>query len=145
MKEYKLKINGNAYNVVINEVEGETAALEVNGTPFHVEFEKPIAKPKAVKIVRPSTPTPAAPTAQVTPKAAEAPAGGTQVTSPLPGVILSVAVKEGDTVKKGQSMMVLEAMKMENSIDAPVDGTVKSLKARQGDSVLEGALLVIIG
>ena len=130
MKEYKLKINGNAYNVVINEVEGETAALEVNGTPFHVEFEKPIAKPKAVKIVRPSTPTPA---------------GGTQVTSPLPGVILSVAVKEGDTVKKGQSMMVLEAMKMENSIDAPVDGTVKSLKARQGDSVLEGALLVIIG
>ena len=67
------------------------------------------------------------------------------VTSPLPGVILEVSVKVGDAVKRGQKVMVLEAMKMENVIEATADGTVTAIKVEKGDSVLEGAPLVIIG
>ena len=133
MKEYKLKINGNDYAVTVNEVDGSVAEVEVNGTPFKVEFEKPIKKA-------------AAPVAKPVAKSA-APAGGagTTVSSPLPGVILDVCVKEGDAVKRGQTVMVLEAMKMENAIEATADGTVTAIKVGKGDSVLEGAPLVIIG
>lgn len=145
MKEYKLKINGNDYNVVINEVEDTTAQVEVNGTPFSVEFEKPITKPKAIKVVRTSSQAAPAVTPVSNKPAQAAPAAGTSVTSPLPGVILDVYVKEGDAVKKGQKLMMLEAMKMENIIEASADGVVKSIKANKGDSVLEGAALVIIG
>ena len=74
-----------------------------------------------------------------------APAGGTTVTSPLPGVILELDCKEGDVVKKGQKLLVLEAMKMENVIESTCDGTITSVKVNKGDSVLEGAHLVIIG
>ena len=133
MKEYKLKINGNDYAVTVNEVDGSVAEVEVNGTPFKVEFEKPIKKA-------------AAPVAKPVAKSA-APAGGagTTVSSPLPAVILDVCVKEGDAVKRGQTVMVLEAMKMENAIEATADGTVTAIKVGKGDSVLEGAPLVIIG
>ena len=152
MKEYNLKINGNDYKVAINEVEDSVAKVEVNGTPFTVEFEQPVAKPKAIKVVKPTTTsapavTPAAgrPSAATNAAPAAAPAGGTEVTSPLPGVILDVLVKEGDAVKQGQTVMMLEAMKMENAIEAPADGVVKSINARKGDSVLEGAVLAILG
>ena len=148
MKEYKLKINGNDYNVVINDVQDSMASVEVNGTVFKVEFEKPIAKPTAIKVVKTASAAPAVPAAQkpAAAAAASAPtAGGTTVSSPLPGVILEICVKEGDTVKTGQKVIVLEAMKMENVIEATADGVVKSIKVNKGDSVLEGAPLVIIG
>ena len=130
MKEYKIKINGNNYNVTIDEVEGNAAKVEVNGTPYNVEFEKPLSKPKTISVVN-------------KPAAAPAAAGGAAVNSPLPGVVLEVKVKDGDKVTKGQVIMVLEAMKMENAIEAPCDGTV-TIKAQKGDSVLEGAPLAII-
>ncbi len=145
MKEYKLKINGNDYAVTVNEVDGSMAEVEVNGTPFKVEFEKPIKK--AAPVSKPMAPkaTPAgAPEVKVTKPAAAAGAGNA-VTSPLPGVILEVSVKVGDAVKRGQKVMVLEAMKMENVIEATADGTVTAIKVEKGDSVLEGAPLVIIG
>ncbi|MBO5805043.1 MAG: biotin/lipoyl-binding protein [Bacteroidales bacterium] len=153
MKEYNLKINGNDYKVAINEVEDSVAKVEVNGTPFTVEFEQPVAKPKAIKVVKPTvsaapavTPAAGRPSAATNAApAAAASAGGTEVTSPLPGVILDVLVKEGDAVKQGQTVMMLEAMKMENAIEAPADGVVKSINARKGDSVLEGAVLAILG
>ena len=147
MKEYKLKINGNEYNVTVNEVDGSMAEVEVNGTPFKVEFEKPIKK-AAAPVSKPMAPkaTPAgAPEVKVSKPAAAAGGAGTAVTSPLPGVILDVCVKEGDAVKRGQTVMVLEAMKMENAIEATADGTVTAIKVGKGDSVLEGAPLVIIG
>ena len=77
------------------------------------------------------------------------PVGGTTgkkdgVKSPLPGVILDIRVKEGDTVKKGQTVIILEAMKMENNINAHKDGKISEIKVKQGDSVLEGTDLVII-
>ncbi len=146
MKEYKLKINGNDYAVTVNEVDGSMAEVEVNGTPFKVEFEKPVKK-TAAPVAKPMAPkaTPAgAPEVKVTKPAAAGGAGQT-VTSPLPGVILEVSVKVGDAVKRGQKVMVLEAMKMENIIEATADGTVTAIKVDKGDSVLEGAPLVIIG
>ena len=130
MKEYKIKINGNNYNVTIDEVEDNVAKVEVNGTPYNVEFEKPISKPKTISVVN-------------KPAAAPAAAGGATVNSPLPGVVLEIKVKDGDKVTKGQVIMVLEAMKMENAIEAPCDGTI-TVKAQKGDSVLEGATLAVI-
>ena len=146
MKEYKLKINGNDYNVVINDVQESVASIEVNGSNYKVEFEKPIVKPTAIKVVKTATAAPAVSAAAPKPTAAPAPtAGGTTVSSPLPGVILEVCVKEGDTVKNGQKIMVLEAMKMENVVEATADGVIKSIKVNKGDSVMEGTPLAIIG
>ena len=142
MKEYKLKINGNDYNVTVNEVDGSVAEVEVNGTPFKVEFDKPVKK-AAAPVAKPAAKS-SAPEVKVS-KPAAAGGAGTTVSSPLPGVILDVCVKEGDAVKKGQTVMVLEAMKMENAIEATADGTVTAIKVGKGDSVLEGAPLVIIG
>ena len=144
MKEYKIKINGNKYNVTIDEVEGSAAKVEVNGTPFKVEFEKPISKPKTISVVNRPVAAPAAGVAPAgKPAAAPAATGGATVNSPLPGVVLEVKVKDGDKVTKGQVIMILEAMKMENAIEAPCDGTV-TVKAQKGDSVLEGAPLAVI-
>ena len=146
MKEYKLKINGNDYNVVINDVQESVASVEVNGSNYKVEFEKPLVKPTAIKVVKTAPAAPAVSAATPKPSAAPAPtAGGTTVSSPLPGVILDVCVKEGDTVKNGQKIMVLEAMKMENVIEATADGVIKSIKVNKGDSVMEGTPLAIIG
>lgn len=147
MKEYKIKINGNNYDVAIDEVEDNVAKIQVNGTPYNVEFERPIAKPKsAVKVNRPAVQAPATPQpAPVSKPAAASSADGQTVNSPLPGVVLKINVKEGDSVKKGDTLIILEAMKMENAIDAPCDGTIKSIKVQNGDSVLEGAALIVIG
>jgi len=144
MKEYKLKINGNDYAVTVNEVDSSVAEVEVNGTPFKVEFEKPIKKAAAAPVAKPVAKSSGAPEVKVSKPAATGGAGQA-VTSPLPGVILEVCVKEGDAVKRGQKVMVLEAMKMENVIEATADGTVTAIKVGKGDSVLEGAPLVIIG
>ena len=146
MKDYKLKINGNEYNVSIDSVEGNTAKVEVNGVPYSVEFDKPISKPKQVVVKQAA----AKPSISVTtPVQSAAPVqssvSGSAVTAPLPGVILSVNANVGDAVKKGQVIMILEAMKMENAIEASSDGTIKKICANKGDSVLEGAELFIIG
>ena len=137
MKEYKYKINGNPYNVVIGDIEDNIAHVEVNGTHYTVEMEK---KPKQTVAV--SRPRPAAPTASVSKPKPAASKGG--IKSPLPGVILDIKVKEGDEVKKGQTIIILEAMKMENSINADKDGKVTAINVSKGESVLEGTDLVII-
>ncbi|MEN6619549.1 MAG: biotin/lipoyl-containing protein [Rikenellaceae bacterium] len=146
MKEYKLKINGNDYAVTITDIEDTIAEVEVNGIPFKVEIDRPVKKslsmaPKPVNTSIDSTVS--KPTASVTPPAVSG--HTTAITSPLPGVILEISVKEGDSVKTGQKLMVLEAMKMENVIEASADGKVVSIKVNKGDSVLEGAVLIIIG
>lgn len=148
MKEYKLKINGSDYTVVIKNVEEATAQVEVNGAPYTVEFEKPISQPKAITVVKRNAPV-ATPSAPNNPATAVTPASSgsspvTPINSPLPGVILSVNCSVGDSVTKGQNLMVLEAMKMENEIQAPFDGVVKSIEVQKGDSVLEGAKLIVI-
>ena len=138
MKEYKYTINGNVYNVVIGDIEDNIAHVEVNGTHYNVEMEK---KQKAAAPI--ARPRPAAAPAAAKPASKPAASKG-GVKSPLPGVILDIKVKEGDEVKKGQTIIILEAMKMENSINADRDGKIASIKVSKGESVLEGTDLVII-
>lgn len=141
MKTYKFTINGNSYEVAVNSVEGKTASVNVNGMDYQVELENapaaaPVAVPKAPVAEQPAVQSPAP---------AAAPAGaGEKVPSPLPGVIIEVSVKEGQAVKAGQKVAVIEAMKMENEIAAPKDGTVTAIHVNKGDSVLEGADIVTI-
>ncbi|MFV0403797.1 MAG: acetyl-CoA carboxylase biotin carboxyl carrier protein [Bacteroides graminisolvens] len=142
MKQYKYKINGNLYNVTVNDIEENIARVEVNGTPYTVEMDKPVkATPKPV-----TRPASAPKTSTGAPVVARPAATSTKsgIKSPLPGVILDIKVKEGDTVKKGQLIAILEAMKMENNINADKDGVVSAVKVNKGDSVLEGTDLIII-
>ena len=145
MKTYKFKINGNEYNVAINSVEGTNASVTVNGTDYQVELEDaPAAPVQAAPAAAPAAaPVQVAPAAPAAPKPA-ASGAGKAVTSPLPGVIIAVKVNVGDSVKAGQEVAVLEAMKMENSIEAEHDGTVTAIHVAKGDSVLEGAAVVTI-
>lgn len=139
MKNYKFKINGKNYEVNIGEAEGKTLHVNVNGANYQVELEN---APAAAAVQA----APAAQTAASAPAAAPKPAGaGVTVKSPLPGIIISVDVKEGQAVKRGQKVAVIEAMKMENEILAESDGTVIAVHAGKGDSVLEGADIVTIG
>ena len=145
MKEYKYKINGNLYNVVIGDIEDNIAHVEVNGTHYTVEMEK---KPKAAApapkpVARPAA-KPAAAAAPAAAPAAKPAAAKSGVKSPLPGVILDIKVNVGDEVKKGQTLIILEAMKMENSINADKDGKIAAINVSKGESVLEGTDLIII-
>ena len=144
MKEYKYTINGNKYNVTIGDIEENIAHVEVNGVPYTVEMEKAPAAPK--KVVRPVVA--AAPAAAAAPEPAKvsrpAAGGKSGIKSPLPGVILQVKVNVGDQVTKGQVLMVLEAMKMENNILSDKDGKVAAINVSKGDSILEGTDLIVI-
>lgn len=137
MKEYSFKINGNRYNVAVNSVSGNIADVTVNGVSYQVEMENAAAPAQAAP-VQTGAPAPAQTTRPAT-------GSGKTVTSPLPGVIIDIKVNVGDTVKAGQTVAVLEAMKMENDIQAEHDGTVTAINAAKGDSVLEGAAIVTIG
>lgn len=142
MKEYKFKINGKEYNVAIGEANGKMLSVNVNGASYEVELENAPATQASAQVVA----APAAAPAPAAAAPAAAPAGaGQTIKSPLPGIIISVDVKEGQAVKRGQKVAVVEAMKMENDILAECDGTVTAVHARKGDSVLEGADIVTIG
>ncbi len=145
MKSYKFTVNGKEYAVDVFGIEGRTASLSVNGVPYSVELSEEVQQPAAAAAPAPRPSAPAqAPGPQAAPSAAPAGAVSSVARSPLPGVIISVDVKEGQAVKKGQKVAVLEAMKMENEIQADSDGTVAAVLVHQGDSVLEGAELVKI-
>ncbi len=145
MKEYKYKINGNVYKVGIGDIENGIAEVEVNGTPYKVELEQ-----KAAPTIKVATPKPAAAPRTATGEkviakpAAKAAAGGSPVKAPLPGVVLDINVAVGQEVKASDTVVTLEAMKMENAIKAGVDGKVAAVNVAKGDSVLEGAVLLTI-
>ena len=142
MKEYKYKINGNEYAVCINEVNDTTANVTVNGEEFKVEWAKPKEEKPVVK-VQPvaAKPAPAPAPAAAAPVAA---AKGNAIKTPLPGVIIDVKVNVGDDVKKGETVVILEAMKMENNINADRDGKVVAVQVTKGDTVADGAVLVVL-
>lgn len=146
MKQYKYRINGSLYNVVINNATEETAEVEVNGTPYTIEIEKKAKKAMSSPFKKHAQAGAMQPDAVVATPIAKVPtsAGANALKSPLPGIILDISCNVGDTVKKGQKLLVLEAMKMENNIIADRDGTVKEIKVRKGDSVLEGSDLIVI-
>ena len=127
MRQFNITVNGIAYQVSVDEVAAGAAA--------------PVAAPVPVA----AAPAPVAAPAPAAKPAAKAVAGGTKINSPMPGTILDLKCKVGDTVKKGTILLILEAMKMENEIIAPVDGTVKQIAVNKGASVSSGDLMVVIG
>ena len=143
MKEYKYKINGEEYNVTINEVTDTAAQVKVNGVAYNVEWEKPAA-PKPVVVAKPATPAAKPAAAPVAAPAATPSAGGYAIKTPLPGVIIDIKVNVGDTVAKGQTVAILEAMKMENNINTDRDGKVASIAVAKGDTVADGAVLITL-
>ena len=152
MKDYALKINGHNYDVQIDDVnESSTLAhVVVNGVEFEVEIEGAKAAMTSKPQVAPApksansamiTPATAAPSPRLS---ASAPSSGYAVKSPLPGTVLAVKVNVGDRVTTGQTLVVLEAMKMENNIDADRGGVVKEISVQQGATVMEGDNLIVI-
>ena len=145
MKEFTFKINGAEYKCAVEENDGKTN-VSVNGKVYEVETEapaKPAAKPVAAPAPKPAA-APAAPKAEA-PKPAAPVAGGLQVKSPLPGSIIKVLVAEGQAVKKGDTLLTLESMKMENAIMAEADGTVKQIAVTPGQNVMQDDLLIVLG
>jgi|MTBAKSStandDraft_2_1061841.scaffolds.fasta_scaffold04235_11 biotin carboxyl carrier protein len=148
MKEITLEINGKEYKVKVQEFGAEKARLSVNGTEYTVGL-KDLGEPKALDI-RPAAPpvkrasaAPAAKEGDSLRKPKEV-VGSGHVTAPLPGLILEILVKEGDKVKAGEDVLIMEAMKMENEVQSPQEGTVKEIKVRRGDSVYEGDILIVL-
>ena len=127
MREFKFTIDGKQYNAAVNELEDNFAEVTLNGKTYKVELEKEEA-PAAAAVRRPAAA--AAP-------AAAAPAGLMTVKSPLPGSIVKVLVKAGQAVKKGDVLLTMESMKMENNVAAEADGTVKAVYVEPGKTVMQ--------
>jgi len=152
MKTYQYKVKGVDYEVEIAEVEGNIAKVNVNGIPFEIELQKPINAAKHPSMNRPKVevpkpaPTPAPTTVPVNPQPAPQAAGsGSSVKAPLPGTITEIKVQVGQLVSVGDTVLVLEAMKMQNNIESEFSGQVTSIVVKQGDTVMEGAVLMTIG
>ena len=152
MKQYKYTINGTQFDVTIDSINGSQAKVEVNGIPFEVTMhgsslvEEDLPTVSTEGAVAPAAPA-AAPAAEpaAAPAAKGAAGAGTPVKAPLPGVVTKVLVQNGQAVKKGETVLVLEAMKMENNINAECDGAITGICVAPGDSVKEGTTLLTIG
>ncbi len=141
MKKFSFTINGNKYDVEINEFENNIAQIDVNGSHYEVEVHREVKASKTPTLVR------AAVQSTKEERDLKTTAGTASVNtikSPLPGIIMQIFIKEGDQVKIGQKLLTYEAMKMENEIMADRDGTIKSIKVAAGDNILEGQDLVEI-
>ena len=164
MAKYQYTVKGVDYEVEIQDIEGNIANVTVNGIPFEVEMKQPVKPGKqkfrienevrsdkggassadSAKTSPNSTATTAANTEPTASKKASASAGGKPVVAPLPGTINDIKVKVGDKVSAGDTVVILEAMKMQNNIEAETSGTVASINVNKGDAVMEGDTLVTI-
>lgn len=152
MNKYQYKVKGVDYEVEIAEVEGNIAKVNVNGIPFEIELQKPInaakhpnmATPKVVPAAATVRPA-AAPQPVAAPAAPAAVGSGSPVKAPLPGTVTEVKVQVGQQVNVGDTLVVLEAMKMQNNIESEYAGKVTSVTVKQGDTVMEGTVLMTIG
>jgi glutaconyl-CoA/methylmalonyl-CoA decarboxylase subunit gamma len=145
MKKYNFTILGNKYDVDIIKIEDNIAEVDVNGSIYEVEIEQELQQQsKTPTLVRQKTVPSGSSGSKKTHKPTRV-AGAGQIKAPLPGTILELKVKEGDDVKIGQTVLIMEAMKMENDIKAATEGKVTSVKIGNGDSVMEGDVLVEIG
>lgn len=144
MKEFKFKIGGTDYAATVEELEGGKLQVKLNGKAFEVEMpqsERKVQRPAAPA----AAPKAAAPVAKAAPAAAPAPAasaGGRPINAPLPGVVIKINAKVGDKVSAGDTLLILEAMKMENNITADANGTIKAILCKEGDQVQSGQALV---
>lgn len=136
IKKFRITVNGEAFEVEVEET-------GVEGSAVH----QPVARTTApVSPVAPRAAAPAAAARAAAPKTpASGPSGAGSATAPMPGTILDIKVNVGDQVKAGQTVVILEAMKMENEIGAPIDGTVKEIRVQKGATVNPGDVLAIIG
>ena len=163
MAKYQYKVKGVDYEVEIQDIEGNIANVTVNGIPFEVEMKQPVKAGKQKFRIEnevrsdkggassadsaktsPSSTTTAANTEPAASKKASASAGGKPVVAPLPGTINDIKVKVGDKVNAGDTVVILEAMKMQNNIEAETSGTIASINVNKGDAVMEGDTLVTI-
>lgn len=144
MKKFKFNIRGNNYDVEIKSLEDSVAEVEVNGSIYQVEIEKQVKESKTPKLVRPQIIHSGGSDTSKTSKPS-AQKGVGHVKAPLPGTILELKTNVGDTVKVGDVLLIMEAMKMENNIKSDKGGTIKEIKVSVGDSVLEGDVLVEVG
>ncbi|MDR1678735.1 MAG: biotin/lipoyl-binding protein [Prevotellaceae bacterium] len=133
MKKFKFKINGSSYEVSVNEIEKDVAEIEVNGTPFIVQIERPnttatlaVKAPGKVEPVAMPVKTPSVASVQ----------------SPLPGVIMKIMVRKDQAVKRGDILLTIESMKMENNIMAEKDAVIKAVYVQTGQSVMQGDVLI---
>lgn len=161
--KYQYQVKGVDYEVEIQDIVGNIAHVTVNGIPFEVEMKQPV-KPGKQKFrieneahsdkggassadnakTSPSSATTAANAEPAASKKAPASAAGKPVTAPLPGTINDIKVKVGDKVSAGDTVVILEAMKMQNNIEAETSGTIASINVNKGDAVMEGDTLVTI-
>ena len=151
MAKYQYTVKGVDYEVEIQDIEGNIANVTVNGIPFEVEMKQPVkaAKQKvklsaATDIAKEAASSSSAATEEKPIEKGAVPAGGKPVTAPLPGTINDIKVKVGDKVNAGDTVVVLEAMKMQNNIEAECTGTITSINVSKGDAVMEGDVLVTI-
>ncbi len=135
MKKFKFKIRGNNYNAVINSFEKNIIDIDINGTNYKVELEQEIVRTKTPKLVRSRVHT-SKEDASIKGKI------GKLVKAPLPGTIFKMKVKIGDNVSAGDTLLIMEAMKMENNIQSEISGKVKSIMVAEGDTVLQGDILL---
>lgn len=141
MKEYKFNINGNGYNVVINSVSGNIADVTVNGIQYQVKLNDTPAPAEPVQVAPVQ-----APVQQPAPAPAPKTSGPAKaVTTPLEGIVISVDVKVGDSVKVGQTIAVIEAMKSENEIQSEFEGTVTAINTSKGEHISAGAPIITLG
>ena len=147
LKEYKYKINGIKFNVGVGDIVDNKVHVEVNGVPYNVELDDETA-PKIAAVAAQAKRPSAAPRTEtgekVISKPVAASGNASAVKSPLPGTVMSFNVNVGDTVNAGDTVCVLEAMKMENDIHCSTGGTVKQILVSVGDAILEGTDIMII-
>ncbi len=138
MKRFKFTIRGNEYETEIVKLKGLNALIEVNGTKYNVELQRPKTRP-GFSVKRPS----------ISGQNFKGNENGNKgniyaVKAPLPGVVMKVFVKEGDMIEKDSKLLVYEAMKMENLIKSDKEGTIKSVKIKETDAILQDDLLIEI-
>ena len=139
MKNFKFRVNSNNYKVNIKSHEGNVIDLEVNGTSYSIQMKEEIKKTKTPTLVRAASKRPAEPL-KVNPSSSKS-----KIVAPIPGTVLSIDVKVGDTLKIGDRMLVLEAMKMENNIVCEKAGTITDIKIAVGQQVLQDEVMIELG
>jgi glutaconyl-CoA decarboxylase len=160
MTVYSFSIDDQPFSVEIGLIQGNVANVTVNQVPYRVRIDgsslvsspasapapAPRPAPRA-EVPKPAAPKPAAPKPAAAPPKPAAPlsGGGERITAPIPGKVMSVMAKVGDSVSAGQVLLVIEAMKMENNIISPIDGTVKEIAVSNNADVSTGDLLAVVG
>ncbi|MCH4896118.1 acetyl-CoA carboxylase biotin carboxyl carrier protein subunit [Marinilabiliaceae bacterium JC040] len=140
MKKFSFKINGQSFDVNVQDFEGKTTVVSVNGTDYEVELDQEVQQPKTPKLVRKAVVNkPGEGTIKKT-----ASSGGYKIKAPLPGSIFKLNCAVGDTIKEGQCLLIMEAMKMENNVLSDKAGTISAIKVNVGDTVLQDDVLIEI-